>query len=261
MTDAIRTALVTGGNRGLGLETGRQLAARGFRVLLTSREVSRKEEAAPAAAGKLEHRALDVTDGASIAALGARLAREQTRLDVLVNNAGVSLHGFDAEQVRRTLAVNFYGAMNVTDALLPLIPDGGTIVMVSSGMGELAGVSPALREQFMAPHLTRAGLVELMHAFVRAVERGRHTQEGWPSSAYRASKIGLNALTRIFARDLSPRRIRVNAVCPGWVKTDMGGEGAPRDVAEGAASIVWAAAQLDGGPTGGFFRDGRPITW
>jgi NAD(P)-dependent dehydrogenase (short-subunit alcohol dehydrogenase family) len=261
MTDASRTALVTGGNRGLGLETGRQLAARGFRVLLTSRAVLPKEEVAPADAGKLEHRALDVTNGASIAALGARLARQRTRLHVLVNNAGVSLHGFDAERVRRTLAVNFYGAMNVTDALLPLIPDGGTIVMVSSGMGELAGVSPALRAQLMAADLTRAGLVELMNAFVSAVERGRHAEEGWPSSAYRASKIGLNALTRIFARDLSPRRIRVNAVCPGWVKTDMGGQGAPRDVAEGAASIVWAAALADGGPTGGFFRDGRPIAW
>jgi NAD(P)-dependent dehydrogenase (short-subunit alcohol dehydrogenase family) len=92
------------------------------------------------------------------------------------------------------------------------------------------------------------------------VERGRHSRSGWPSSAYRVSKVSLNALVRILARELGPRRIRVNAVCPGWVRTDMGGAGATRSVEKGAASIVWAAA-LEDGPTGGFFRDGQPIPW
>jgi NAD(P)-dependent dehydrogenase (short-subunit alcohol dehydrogenase family) len=255
-----RTALCTGANRGLGLETCRQLAARGFRVLLTSRS-DRGEAAARRLAGEglaVEHRPLDVTDPGSVAALAAALAA--TPLDVLVNNAGISMQGFDAAVARGTLEVNFFGALRVTEALLPLVPDGGTIVMVSSGMGELAPLAPALRERFTRPDLTRDELCELMRSFIRDVEAGRHAERGWPSSAYRVSKIGLNALVRILAPALAPRRIRVNAVCPGWVRTDMGGPGASRAVEKGAASIVWAAT-LEDGTTGGFFRDGRAISW
>ena len=170
---------------------------------------------------------LDVTDAASIAALAERLAREGVRLDVLVNNAGISLKGFDAEVVRRTLAVNFFGAIAVTDAVLPSVRDGGAIVMVSSGMGELSAFSPALRARFLDAGLTRAALIDLVRSFEHAVERGRHVAEGWPSSAYRVSKASLNAWVRLLARELAPRRIRVNAVCPGWVRTDMGGDAAP----------------------------------
>jgi len=94
----------------------------------------------------------------------------------------------------------------------------------------------------------------------RDVESGTHRQHGWPSSAYAVSKVGLNALTQVLARDLAARRIHVNAVCPGWVRTDMGGPGAARSVEDGAASIVWAAAE-EGGPMGGFFRDGKAIPW
>jgi NAD(P)-dependent dehydrogenase (short-subunit alcohol dehydrogenase family) len=263
MTDATWTALVTGANRGLGLETCRQLAARGARVILTSRDATQGRKAAAALGGAVEARVLDVTDRASIDALAAALARESTRLDALVNNAGVALHGFDAGVARDTLAVNFFGAMDVTDALLPLVRDGGNVVMVSSGMGELTAVSPALRERLLAPGLTRDGLVALMRSFVRDVQEGRHRQAGWPSSAYSVSKVGLNALVRLLAPAAAARRIRVNAACPGWVRTDMGGRGAPRGVAQGAASIVWAAT-LEGGPgkpTGGFFRDGRQIDW
>jgi carbonyl reductase 1 len=255
-----RTALVTGASRGLGLETCRQLAARGLRVLLSSRA-----ESGVAAARRLhadglavEHRPLDVADAASVAALADALAGMS--LDVLVNNAGVAMQGFDAEVARRTLDVNFFGALRVTEALLPLIPDGGTIVMVSSGMGELAPLGPALRERFTRPGLTRDELVELMRSFVHDVEAGEHAARGWPSSAYRVSKIGLNALVRILAPALAPRRIRVNAVCPGWVRTDMGGASASRSVERGAASIVWAAT-LEDGTSGGFFRDGRAIDW
>jgi len=263
MVDSNRTALVTGGNRGLGLETCRQLARAGLRVILGSRD----EPAGRAAAARLakegahaEPCALDVTDTASIAGAAARLAREGTRLDVLVNNAGIALSGFDAEVARRTLAVNFFGALDVTDALLPLMRDGGNIVMVSSGMGELSEVSPPLRQRLLDEGLTRDALVELMRSFVRDVERGTHAEAGWPSSAYRVSKVGLNALVRVLAPALAPRRIHVNAVCPGWVRTDMGGRGASRDVATGAASIVWGALNA-GGETGGFFRDGRRIAW
>jgi len=254
MPQSLPIALVTGASRGLGEETARQLAARGYRVLPAVRH-ARAEDA--------DAWILDVTDAASIAAFAQRLAREGVRLDVLVNNAGISLKGFDAEVVRRTLAVNFFGAIAVTDALLPSVRDGGAIVMVSSGMGELSAFSPALRARFLDDGLTRAALIELVRSFERAVEQGRHIADGWPSSAYRVSKDSLNAWVRLLARELAPRRIRINAVCPGWVRTDLGGDAAPRSVDAGAASIVWAATHDDGGgePTGGFFRDGHAISW
>ena len=242
-----RVALVTGASRGLGLEVGRQLTERGLRVIFTSRSVAHEDA---------EHRPLDVSDPASVRALADALG---TDLDVLVNNAGIALRGFNAEVARRTLDVNFFGALRVTDALLPRIRDGGTIVMVSSGMGEVSALAPRLRQRVLSPSLTKNELVELVQSFVQDVERGQHEAAGWPSSAYRVSKVALNALTRILARELAPRRIRVNAVCPGWVRTDMGGSGASRSVEVGARSIVWAA--LADGPTGGFFRDGRAIDW
>jgi NAD(P)-dependent dehydrogenase (short-subunit alcohol dehydrogenase family) len=266
MSSSPPTALVTGANRGLGLETARQLVARGFHVLPASRDAHVREAAAAhvgASVAQGEPWMLDVTDAGSIAALAARLEREGMRLDVLVNNAGISLEGFDVQVVHRTLAVNFSGAIAVTDALLPSMRDGGAIVMVSSGMGELSAFAPPLRARFLDAHLTRAELIDLVRSFEQAVGEGRHVAEGWPSSAYRVSKAGLNAVVRMLARKLAPRRIRVNAVCPGWVRTDMGGDAAPRPVEVGAASIVWAATHDDGGgqPTGGFFRDGRAISW
>jgi NAD(P)-dependent dehydrogenase (short-subunit alcohol dehydrogenase family) len=265
MSEAPRTALVTGATRGLGLETCRQLARRGLRVLLTGRSEREGAAAARALAGDgpgvdVEYRRLDVEDAASIAALADQLERDGIAIDVLVNNAGIALDGFNAEVARRTLAVNFFGAMHVTDALLRRMRDGGNIVMVSSGLGELSGIPPRRREELADPGLTRDRLVQLMRAFVEDVERGRHAEAGWPTSAYRVSKVGLNALTRVLARELAGRRIRVNAVCPGWVRTDMGGPSASRSVEEGAASIVCMAAPEDG-PTGTFARDGRPIAW
>ncbi len=258
-----KLALVTGANRGLGLETCRQLAPRGFRVLLASRGDGGRAAAQQLTREGLSvgHEPLDVADAHSIAACAERLRSAGAALDLLVNNAGITLDGFDAEVARRTLQVNFFGALQVTEALLPLLRDGGAIVMVSSGMGELSSVSLALRERFVAPELTRAALVQLMESFVEDVAQGRHKQRGWPSSAYRVSKVGMNALTRILAREFAARAIAVNAVCPGWVRTDMGGSGAPRSVEEGAASIIAIASQPHGGPTGGFFRDGKAIAW
>ncbi|HVZ14183.1 MAG TPA: SDR family NAD(P)-dependent oxidoreductase, partial [Bauldia sp.] len=188
------------------------------------------------------------------------LRNDKRRLDVLVNNAGISMHGFDSDVVRTTLDVNFLGALHVTEGLLPLVADGGNIVFVSSGMGELHAYSKAIQARFRDPRLTRDMLVALVDEFIAGVAAGNHEAKGWPSSAYRVSKAALVALTHVLARDLASRHIRVNAVCPGWVRTRMGGSSASRPVEQGARSVVWAAELADA-TTGGFFRDGRPATW
>jgi NAD(P)-dependent dehydrogenase (short-subunit alcohol dehydrogenase family) len=257
MSAAGKTVLVTGANRGIGLEACRQLKAAGFAVTLTSRNV-RDGQAAADTLGVSFHR-LDVTSAVDIAVLADDLAREGRGLDVLVNNAAVSLDGFNSEVVRDTLAVNFFGVLDLTEALLPVINDGGAIAMVSSGMGELGVYGPALRARFADPRLTREQLVALVNEFVTGVDAGTYRQAGWPGSAYRVSKAAIVALTKLLARDLAPRRLRVNAGCPGWVRTRMGGRSAPRSVEQGAASVVWAATPDEA--TGGFFRDGRPTTW
>jgi NAD(P)-dependent dehydrogenase (short-subunit alcohol dehydrogenase family) len=252
------TALVTGANQGIGHETCRQFRDRGYDVILTSRD----ERGGRVAAEKLgvEYRRLDVTSTDDIAGLAASLRTEFRSIDVLVNNAAVSMDGFNSRVVEGTLAVNFFGALNVTESLIPAMADGGTIVMVASGMGELHAYSPALRARFADPALTRDGLVMLVTEFVDGVASGNHQKAGWPSSAYRVSKAGVIALAKVLASDLSGRRIRVVAACPGWVRTRMGGSHAPRRVGEGADSIVWAATE-PAAKSGGFYRDGRSATW
>ena len=171
-----RTALVTGGNRGLGLETCRQLHRDGYRVILTARDPAGGEAAAKPIGA--EFRPLDVTDAASIAALAASLTSDGVIVDVLVNNAAVALDGFNAEVARKTIDANVYGPLRVTDALLSLIPDGGTVVMVSSGVGELSGMPQGLRAQFASPNLdsrraSRPGRV------LRRRRRARPLPGGW----------------------------------------------------------------------------------
>jgi NAD(P)-dependent dehydrogenase (short-subunit alcohol dehydrogenase family) len=257
-----KTALVTGGNRGLGLEVCRSLLEKGWSVVLTAREKHSAERAAKElAAGRVSAHELDVGQSASVARLAAELEREGRPLDAIVNNAGVALDGFDAQIARATLEVNYRGAARVVDALLPRLGSGSAIVNVSSGMGELSVLPAPLRQRFADPELDREGLDRLTDEFVRAVAEGRHVEAGWPSNAYRVSKVALNALTRILARELEPRGVIVNAVCPGWVRTRMGGPGASSSVSEGASGIVWAATLGAGGPTGGFFRDGRALAW
>src|SRR5207249_3362294 len=140
-----------------------------------------------------------------------------------------------------------------------LLPDGGRVVNVSSGLGELSYLGRELRSRFADPSLTPSALDSLVSLYLSAVEAGEGKAAGWPS-AYSVSKIALNAYTRILARELLPRGIRVNAVCPGWVRTDMGGRWATRSVSKGARSIV-LAAMLPGDATGGFYRDGKRIPW
>lgn len=259
-----RVAVVTGGNRGLGLATSQQLAAAGLKVFLTSRNLERgRKVIEPLQAEGLDITPLqlDVTDPESVARLAESLHAQVDSLDILINNAGIAFEEFDAQVARQTIEANYFGMARVTDAILPLLRRPARIVMVSSSLGELTCLSAGRRRYFLDQNLTRAALDSLMHGFVDDVKSGRHTAKGWPASAYRVSKVGVNAFTRILARELRGTGVLVNAVCPGWVKTDMGGVDAPRAVEEGARSIVWAALLPDDGPTGGFFRDGRPISW
>jgi NAD(P)-dependent dehydrogenase (short-subunit alcohol dehydrogenase family) len=236
----VKLAVVTGANRGIGEEVARELAREGFQIIGTSRE--------PGA----EH-PLDIADPASV----ERLANSIESLDVLVNNAGLAMDGFDANVARRTIDVNLRGTIRVTDALLPKLRAGGSIVNVSSGMGQISILSRALQERVMDAG-DRDAVLGLAGEFVSSVENGTHERKGWPSSAYAVSKALLNAFTRVLARELEG--IQVNSVCPGWVRTRMGGRSAPRSVEEGAAGIVWAATKANG-VTGGFFRDGHAVPW
>jgi NAD(P)-dependent dehydrogenase (short-subunit alcohol dehydrogenase family) len=260
----MKVAVVTGANRGLGLETARSLASRGFRVWLTGRDGESTERAASELrAQKLDVQAalLDVADPATISAFEQRLAREPA-IDALVNNAGVTFPGFDADIAARTLDANYRGPVRVTDALRTRLSPTANIVMVSSGMGALGSFSPTLRERLLAPDLSRAQVEQLAAEFVSAVARGTQSEAGFPSNAYAVSKALLNAFTRVLARELAGSGRRVNSVCPGWVKTRMGGNSAPRNLEQGVSGIVWAATLSEtSAPNGGFFRDAKAIAW
>ena len=261
---AKRLAVVTGGNRGIGFEVCRQLADGGVRVILTARD----DRAGSDAAKKLVRKAmdvrfqhLDVSDQKSIIAFADQVRHAETRIDILVNNAGISLKSFNEKVVQQTMAVNFFGAMHLTDALLPLMSPTGRIVMVSSGLGSLSCLSADRQREFMDSQMTRNRMIALVDEFRGDVEEGRYRSRGWPKSAYSVSKVALNALTRILAREHGGSGMLFNAVCPGWVRTGMGGRFAPRSAAKGADGIVWAATLPDDGPNGTFLRDRKPIEW
>ncbi|MFT3766592.1 MAG: SDR family oxidoreductase [Minicystis sp.] len=266
MNDARKLAVVTGGNRGIGLEIGKQLAEKGARVILGSRDENDGRAAAEklASAGlPVESRALDVTRPETIDALAAWLRDTHGGLDILVNNAGTSMDGFNAEVARRTLDVNFFGVLRVTDRLLPLLRAGGRIVNISSGLGDTSDLPAKLRDRLHSNDLRRPDLEALMRGFVDGVAAGTHTDDGWPSSAYRVSKMGLNAYTAILGRALANdgRGLLTQAVCPGWVKTRMGGAGAPQSVEEGADTAVWLSLLPEGGTQGIVYRDRQPASW
>jgi NAD(P)-dependent dehydrogenase (short-subunit alcohol dehydrogenase family) len=251
-----KTALITGANRGIGQQVARVLAGEGWDVLVGARDRQKGDAAAARlrkeTAGRLKGVELDVTSDASIATAAQRLRDGAIRIDALVNNAGIygsATRGPDG--VARTIETNFFGPLRVTLGLLPLLRDGATITNVTSGLGSLSNIDDARRRMLADPALTRDALVEHMHELVN--DRG----QGWGADAYSASKAALNALTRILAKELAPRGIRVNATCPGWVRTDMGGRGAPRSVEQGAASVLFGVTTNE---TGGIFRDGRRIT-
>lgn len=232
----MKIALVSGGNRGLGYEVVRQLAGLGHTVILGARDLKKGQAAMRAMAAQVRARVvakqLDVTDAKSVNYLAAQITEEFGRLDVLVNNAGVHYDTWQTATnadiegtVHEAFETNLFGAWRLIKAFAPLMRRHrwGRIVNVSSGAGSLASM-------------------------------------GAGTPAYSTSKAALNALTRIVAAELRSNGILVNAVCPGWVATDMGGAGG-RPVEAGAAGIVWAATLPDDGPTGGFFRDRQPVEW
>ena len=229
----VSTALITGASRGIGREVARTLASEGWRVLSGVRD--------PKSAPPGTHaEALDVADPESIQALAERLRARGERLDALVNNAGI----YDGA-ARRIWQVNVLGPLLLTRALEPLLAPDARVVMVTSGLGRLSGQAPSLIKRLSDPKLSLAGLERLA--------------EEAPGS-YGASKAALTAMARLFAEELKPRGILVNAISPGWVRTDMGGRGAPRSVEQGAASILWGVRLPPGGPSGGMFEDGKAIS-
>lgn len=230
-----RVALVTGANRGIGREVVRQLARRGMRVVLTARDRLAGQHAAGEAGhnpGTIEFVAMDVADARSVRMAADEVTNRIGRLDILVNNAGIlidhdtSVTELSEDALRATLDVNLFGPLRVVQAFLPLLAKSpaGRIVNISSGAGAL------------------------------------HDMEHW-SPAYSISKTALNALTRQFAAALKEHGIAVNSVCPGWVRTDMGGPDATLSIEEGADTAVWLATDAPRKLTGQFIRKRKSIAW
>ena len=234
MNTHIKVALVTGANRGLGFEACQQLARLGFAVVLTAREQEKGEASAQKLRDEdldVRFHPLDVTNEESIKRLAEFIEKEFGRLDALINNAGIfisegsgNLMDDALDIFRRTIETNTFGPLNIIQKLVPLMQGEGRVVNLSSGMGQL-------------------------------------TDMGNGSAAYRISKTALNAVTRLAANAIHGSNVKVNSACPGWVRTDMGGSGAPRSLEQGVETVIWLATLPDDGPSGGFFRDKKSIPW
>jgi NAD(P)-dependent dehydrogenase (short-subunit alcohol dehydrogenase family) len=225
-------ALVTGANKGIGLEVVRQLAALGWHVFLTGRLLASVRRAASPLGPSVIPVPLDVTSQISIDAAFSSTSQTVNHLDVLINNAGILDHDdasiFDLPpgRLRRMIETNTIGALRMSQAFLPLLrkSEFGRIINVSSGAGQLSDM-------------------------------------GTWAPAYSISKTALNGVTVQFAAALAGSNIAVNSMCPGWVNTDMGGREAPRSIEQGADTIVWLATEAPQSMTGLFIRDRKPIPW
>lgn len=230
-----RVALVTGANRGIGFEICRQIAATGVTVVLGARDRKKAQAAADLLAAEdisVKHRMLDVTSPESIQDVMAEIEQEQCRLDILINNAGIFLdkdgtaEAIDLDRVRQTMETNTYGPILLSQAALPMMrrQGYGRIVNLASELGSLTNMETL-----------------------------------YP--AYRMSKTALITYTRVLANELTGTGILVNSMCPGWVKTEMGGPNAIREIEDSADTAIWLASLPDDGPTGGFFKDREPLPW
>ncbi len=227
-----RIALVTGANKGIGRQIAAELCARGFKVQIGAR----KHEAGKKTAEELGSRAsflpLDVSDDTSISEAVRQFSKDADRLDVLINNAGIypdeglNILTISRDRLMETFQTNTFGALRVTQAFLPLLEksERAKVINVSSGYGELGGLSAQV-----------------------------------PS--YCLSKLTLNGITIMLDQFLRPKGISVYVMCPGWVRTDMGGSGASRSVEQGADTAVWLATEAPGELSGKFFRDRKVIDW
>ncbi len=237
-----KVALITGANKGIGLEIARQLGQNGLTVLVGARDAARGEAAVQTLQSEgvdARFLALDVTNQSTIEAAAQTIEADFGRLDVLVNNAGVALEAApassaDIEVVRRTFETNFFGVVAVTQALLPLMrkSEAGRIVNVSSGLGSLTEMSNSSYQYYA------------VNPF-----------------GYGASKSALNAFTMSLAKELRETPIKVNSADPGYTATDLNGHSGPQTVPEGARSAVRLALLPEDGPTGGFFEDKGPLAW
>lgn len=244
MATTNKVALITGGNKGIGFETAKQLGRQSITVLIGARDQARGEAAAEALRKEgIDARplALEVTDDGSIARAVATVEKEFGRLDILVNNAGVVLYAEDGpgskvsqNALRKTFDTNFFGLVAVTQAFLPLIhkSPAGRIVNLTSILGSIAEHADPNSTIYSAKFV-----------------------------AYDASKASVNMFTNHLAIELKGTKIKVNAAHPGWVKTDMGGEGAPMDIVDGAKTSVWLATLGEDGPSGGFYHKDVHMRW
>jgi len=238
-----RVALVTGANRVIGFAVAERLAQSEYTVILGARDEDKGAQARSALGehGRDVHdMLLDVTEATSIQAALGKIKDMFGRLDVLVNNAGIQIDGettileLAPVTLQNTIETNAYGPLLLSQACIPLMKANGygRIVNISSTLGALSDIA-----------------------------NPESPYTGVDSPAYRISKTLLNAMTVLLAKELRGSNILVNSVCPGWVRTDMGGPRAPRSVDEAVETPVWLATLPDGGPTGGFFRDRQPIPW
>ncbi len=235
MTNTKKVAIVTGANRGIGLETCRQLNQLGIITILTSRDDTKGKSAVASLSkdsGDLLYHQLDVEDSDSVTRLRDFVVENFIHCDILVNNAGVFLDRgvniFDLPEktLQETLEVNFFGALKMCQEFLP--------IMRSSGYGRIVNVSSSM---------------------------GSISSMGGGSAAYKLSKLLMNGMTRIMADEISDQDIKINTMAPGWVRSDMGGTSAPRSLAQGADTILWLATLPEDGPSGGFFEDRAPANW
>jgi NAD(P)-dependent dehydrogenase (short-subunit alcohol dehydrogenase family) len=268
----MRTVLVTGGNRGIGLEICRQLDELGYFVILGSRDIEKGEKASAALSKNVIVTQLDVTNEDSIIGLFEFVNTTYGKLDVLVNNAGIgeqqnsNQNGILAK-TKKILETNVYGARQINKVLIPFLRKTG-VISRSTGA---ANASPENIRRVMETNFY--GALRMIQAFLPLLlnsENGRiiNVSSGMGElksltgymPAYSLSKASLNALTIMLSNELKDTGIKVNAVCPGWVKTDMGGHNAPLTVGQGADTIVWLATEKEIS-TGKFYKNRNEIEW